>query len=112
MHITTTGPGPAAPSRTEVRQRVDLATYFRTQPAHGQPWDERPPGCKCYRVEPVSIADRPGREAMHYAPEDVMTQWNRCKYFLRPGGCYNGDNCPYCHVHPVPKHLWLCPMTQ
>ena len=84
---------------------MDLATYSRSQPATGQPWDERPPGCKCYRVEPGSIADRPGREAIHNAPEDVMTQWNRCKYFLRPGGCNNGDNCPYCHVHPVPKHL-------
>lgn len=63
------------------------------------------PRCKCRPLDVETVCFRPGFESLRAAPQDLMLQYNRCKYFLRRHGCKHGEQCEYCHVHPVPKHL-------
>ena len=60
------------------------------------------PLCKCTVFNPRKLSSRVEWEDAQHTTADWEVRANGCRYYLRPGrGCKYGDDCEYCHVHPI-----------
>ena len=86
------------------------ATYY-TPPAALPGWqwtNPEDPHCRCIDVFPDNLRHHPRwSSALRDVPVGTIYRANRCNLFARRGGpgkrqgCYHGDKCRYCHLHPV-----------
>ena len=72
------------------------------------------PDCKCLEIDQLSLAERIGHEEAADLFRD-RNEWNlvamRCRFEARrPERCYKGEDCEFCHVHPIGKYErdWSC----
>ena len=67
-------------------------------------YDEENAKCVCVIFNPRRLSSRSDWEDAKHTTADWDVRANGCRYYLRRGGCKFGDDCTYCHVHPINPH--------